>query len=184
MASMPSFVLVTGNLDKVAEAERILGFRPDHEPVDLPEIQSLDLSEVLDAKVREAYDRLGRPVVVEETGLYLDAMNGFPGPLVKWMLDAMGPEGIARSCRQMGDDGAEVRTALAFFDGRHMQVAEGVVRGRLAPEPRGEHGFGWDPVFMPETESRTYAELEPEAKDLLGHRGRAWKAFQDLFATS
>lgn len=179
--SFPPFILVTGNPDKVTEAERILGFRPRHEPLDLPEIQSLDLAEVLEAKVEEAYRRFGEPVVVEETGLYLDAMNGFPGPLVKWMLDAMGPEGIAATCSRLGNDGAEVRTALAYFDGERMQMAEGTVRGRLAPEPRGKNGFGWDPVFMPESEPKTYAELDPEEKDRFGHRGRAWVAFRNLF---
>lgn len=181
-----SFVLVTGNPNKAIEAERILGFRPTIESVDLPEIQGLDLHEVLRAKALEAHRRLNRPVVVEETGLELSSMNGFPGPLVKWMLDAMGAEGIARTAHGLGDPGVEAVCALAYVDanGSEPRMAEGRTRGTLVLEPRGQHGFGWDPVFVPEDGGGlTYAELEPEAKDRLGHRGRAWRAFAELLKT-
>ena len=183
MSRWPSFVLVTGNANKVLEAERIVGRSLRNVPLDLPEIQSLDLLEVLEAKAREAFSRLGEPVVVEETGLFLDAMNGFPGPLVKWMLEAVGPVGIARACHALGDRGAQARCALAFFDGRRLETAVGETRGELVTEPAGEHGFGWDPVFVPEHCELTYAQLTPEQKDRFGHRGRAWRAFADLMKT-
>ncbi|MEM9594821.1 MAG: non-canonical purine NTP pyrophosphatase [Acidobacteriota bacterium] len=173
-----AFVLVTGNANKAKEAERILGFRPDTEPVDLPELQSLDLQVVLDAKAKEAWSRLERPVVVEETAFYLDSMNGFPGPLVKWMLGAVGPEGLAHTALALGDPGATAVCALAYCDGGRLVSARGETRGHLVAEPRGGAGFGWDPVFVPEGHTRTYAELEPELKDTLGHRGRAWRAFR------
>ncbi len=94
--SLP-FVLVTGNAGKRREVERLIGGKIETLDVDLPEIQSDDLNEVLEAKGEEAWRRVGRPLVVEETGLELDALGGFPGPLVKWMLARVGPEGIART---------------------------------------------------------------------------------------
>lgn len=172
---MALFTLVTGNRDKLAEAESILGFRPDAYELDLPEIQSLDMVEVLREKGREAWRRLRRPVVVEDTGLELAALNGFPGPLVKWMLDAVGAAGIARTAHALGDPRATASTAILFQDGETAIIGEGRVDGRLAPEPRGEHGFGWDTVFMPRECRETYAELTPQAKDEIGHRGRAWR---------
>ena len=174
------FTLVTGNRHKLIEAERILGAKLEHEPLDLPEIQSLDLLEVLRAKGEEAWRRLKRPVVVEETGFDIDALGGFPGPLVKWMLEAAGAEGISRTAHGLGDPRATARCALLFMDGEIERVAEGETRGRLVLEPRGAGGFGWDPVFVPEGCTETYAELGADVKDRLGHRGRAWRRLRRM----
>ena len=169
------FTLVTGNRNKLLEAERILGFRPAAHELDLPEVQSLDLLAVLRDKGREAWRRLRRPVVVDETGLELAALNGFPGPLVKWMLEAVGAAGIARTAYALGDPRATARCALVFRNGETEIVAEGRIEGRLVPEPRGDLGFGWDPIFVPDERRETYAELAPGVKDEIGHRGRAWR---------
>jgi len=170
-----AFTLVTGNRNKLIEAERILGCRLSCEPLDLPEIQALDLLAVLRAKGEEASLRLQRPLIVEETGLELTAMAGFPGPLVKWMLAAVGAEGIARAAIAMGDDRVTARCALLLLEPEREVVAVGETRGRVALPPRGDHGFGWDPIFIPAGEDRTYAQLRPEDKDTLSHRGRAWR---------
>ena len=170
-------VLVTGNPGKLAEARRICGVGLEAVEVELPEIQSLDLYQVLRAKGREAFRRLSRPVVVEETGLELAALNGFPGPLVKWMLEAVGAEGIARTALVLGDTRAVARCALLYLDRRREVDAEGTTEGELVAAPRGDGGFGWDPVFLPAGESRTYGEMSPAEKDRLSHRARAWRAF-------
>ena len=172
------FTLVTGNANKLREAERILGVDLRSEAVDLPEIQSLDLEEVLREKGEEAWRRLGRPVVVEETGLELDAFGGFPGPLIKWMLQAVGAEGISRAALALGEARAVARCALLYRDAEQTVLAEGAVAGELVAVPRGEQGFGWDPVLVPDGESRTFAELDPDEKDRLGHRGQAWRALE------
>lgn len=175
MRSPRPFVLVTGNPGKLAESRRIVGFEIEAVALDLPEVQSLDMEEVVRAKGREAYRRLGRPVVVEETGLELSALNGFPGPLVKWMLEAVGAGGIARTAHALGDPRATARCLLLWVDGDETVLGEGVAPGELVPEPRGEAGFGWDPVFRPAGQELTYAELGDEVKDRVGHRGRAWR---------
>lgn len=171
----PSFVLVTGNPGKLAEAERILGTPVDSVGLDLPEIQSLDLREVLEAKAEEAWRRVGRALVVEEAGLELAALNGFPGPLVKWMLDAVGPEGLARTALALGEPRATARCLLLYTDGERRIVGEGVTPGTLVLPPRGERGFGWDPVFRPDGSELTFGELDGPAKDAVSHRGRAWR---------
>ncbi len=174
--SLSEIVLVTGNPDKLAETRRITGVEIEGLAIDLPEIQSLDLEQVVRAKAEEAWRRVGRPVVVEETGLELAALNGFPGPLVKWMLDAVGPEGIARTAHRLGDPRAVARCQLLVTDGERTLLAEGATEGVLVLPPRGADGFGWDPVFQPDGHDRTYAELGAEIKDRIGHRGRAWAA--------
>lgn len=178
MSALPtasSFVLVTGNANKRLEAERILGRPIETLAFDLPEIQSLDLLEVLEAKAETAWQRLRRPLVVEETGLELEALSGFPGPLVRWMLEAVGSEGIARTALALGPSGVVARCAVLYRDAERQVSGCGATRGRLVLPARGAAGFGWDPVFVPEGEERTYAELGQETKDRIGHRGRAWR---------
>lgn len=179
---------VTGNPDKLAEARRLWaeegeatsGVTFEGVPLDLPEIQSLDLREVLRGKGEEAWRRLGRPLVVEETGFEIDALGGFPGPLVKWMLEAMGAQGMARAALAVAESAgvpasAVARCTVLYRDGEREVVGEGEARGTLVLPPRGDGGFGWDPVFLPEGEIRTYGELSGEEKDRIGHRGKAWR---------
>ena len=180
---LPRFVLVTGNLHKLEEARRLLTGHVgvlEHAELDLPEPQSLDLRAVLEAKGDEAWRRLQRPLVVEETGLELPALNGFPGPLVKWMLQAVGPEGIARTALALGDSRATARCALLYRDEQRVVIAEGATSGTLVLPARGSAGFGWDPVFQPDHSEQTYGELPAGEKDRVGHRGRAWAELLNL----
>lgn len=171
-----SFTLVTGNRGKLEEARRMVGAELQAVEIDLPEIQSLSLEEVLAAKGEEAWRRLGRALVVEDTGLELEALGGFPGPLVRWMLEAVGPEGIARTAIALGDPRATARCGLVYRDAERNVFVEAVTVGTLVLPPRGDGGFGWDPIFLPEGGTATYGELQPEAKLAISHRGRAWQA--------
>jgi len=173
------YVLVTGNAGKLAEARRLAGAGLGAVEIDLPEIQSLDLQEVLRQKGEEAWRRLHRPLVVEEAGLDLAALGGFPGPLVKWMLEAAGAEVIARVGLALGEPRAVARAALYYRDAGRTLVAEGSTAGTLVLPARGGHGFGWDPVFRPDGCDRTFGELAGPEKDALSHRGKAWR---DLLA--
>lgn len=179
---LPAFVLVTGNPGKVAETRRILGREIESIDVELPEIQSLDLAEILQAKAAEAARHTdGRPFVVEETGLELAALNDFPGPLVKWMLEAIGADGIARVAIATGDPRVRARCRMLLRADGHDLVAEGVTEGTLVLPGRGGHGFGWDPVFLPDGETRTYGELDDDDKDRISHRGRAWRRLEAAY---
>ncbi|MGH9379352.1 MAG: non-canonical purine NTP pyrophosphatase [Thermoanaerobaculia bacterium] len=174
MTPPPRFTLVTGNPGKLAEARRLCPLPFDAFELDLPEIQSLSFAEVARAKADEAWRHLGRPLVVEEAGLELAAWNGFPGPLVKWMLEAAGAAGIARTALALSETRATARCLLLYRDAEREILAEGVTPGRIV-EPRGDCGFGWDPIFLPEGSNQTFAELTAEQKDTFSHRGRAWR---------
>jgi XTP/dITP diphosphohydrolase len=169
------FVLVTGNLGKIAEARLALGGDVETVLADLPEIQSLDYLEVVRAKAAEAWRQVGRPLIVEEAGLDLPALNGFPGPLVKWMLEAVGAEGLAQAAAYLGDINATARCFLLYKDGDQELIAEGRTDGTLIPHGRGTHGFGWDPVFLPDGGTHTFAELTGPEKGAVSHRGKAWR---------
>ena len=114
-------------------------------------------------------------MVVEETGLELESMNGFPGPLVKWMLEAIGPQGLAKSAAALGSSVAVARCMVLYRDAHEEILGEGSDRGRLVLPPRGSGGFGWDPVFESEGTKLTWAEAGDAAKDAHAHRGRAWR---------
>ncbi|HXU43982.1 MAG TPA: non-canonical purine NTP pyrophosphatase [Thermoanaerobaculia bacterium] len=178
------FVLVTGNPNKLAEARRLTGLDVDSVALDLPEVQSLSYEEVVRAKAAEAWRRvgpsLGRPLVVEEAGLGLAALNGFPGPLVKWMLEAAGAEAIARTALALGDPRATATCLLLWKDADHEILAVGNTDGTLVAPGRGANGFGFDPVFSPGDTGLTYGELADAEKDATSHRGRAWRALLKL----
>jgi len=176
--------LVTGNSGKLAEARRLCGLELQAADIDLPEIQSLDIREILHAKAMAAFQRLRQPLVVDETALELAALNGFPGVLVKWMLDAVGADGIARTAMSLGDSRATARCALLYYTGERKVFAEGVTHGQLVLPPRGDAGFGWDPIFRPDDHHQTYAEISGTEKDRISHRGRAWRSLTDLLTQS
>lgn len=170
----PLPVFVTSRAEKAQEAERI-GFALERLDLDLPEPQSLDPSEVAAIKVRAAFDRLQRPVLVEDSGLEVLAWGGFPGALVKWLEKSAGLESIARMLDPFPDRRARAVCSVACFDGTRVVAARGVTEGSISTAPRGSGGFGWDSIFVPQGSVGTYAEMNPEEKDRVSHRGRAWR---------
>lgn len=181
---LDDLVFVTSNLNKVREAEAVLGRGLDHHALDLPEIQSLDLAEVVRGKAAAAWERIGRPVLVEDTALELAGLGGFPGPLVRWLLISVGPGGIGRIAQCFDDSRATARCLLCATDGRVEVLGEGVVEGRIAARPRGGLGFGWDSVFVPdEPGGQTYGEMADEEKNRISHRRKAFEALKSALSS-
>jgi non-canonical purine NTP pyrophosphatase (RdgB/HAM1 family) len=181
---LADLVFVTSNLGKLREAEEVLGRKLEHRALDLVEIQSLSLEEVVRGKARAAYVRLRSPVLVEDTALELAGMGGFPGPLVRWLLASVGPSGICRLAHAFADPRATVRCMVCATDGSEEVVGVGVVRGVIGEEPRGRRGFGWDSAFVPEgAAGRTYGELEETEKNAISHRRKALEALRGALAS-
>jgi XTP/dITP diphosphohydrolase len=135
------------------------------------------------AKARDAFRASGLPSVADDSGLEVDALNGMPGVLsARWSGRHGDDSGnTALLLAQMGDvpderRGAAFVSACALVSSAGETVVRGVWPGSIVPEPRGDGGFGYDPVFMPSGSSRTAAELTPEEKDAVSHRGRALAA--------
>ncbi|MCA1838650.1 MAG: RdgB/HAM1 family non-canonical purine NTP pyrophosphatase [Actinobacteria bacterium] len=172
-------LFVTSNPNKAREAAEILGVEMRSVGLDLPELQALDVAQVAVAKAAAARATLGdpdSPVLVEDSGLVIDAWNGLPGALTKWFLRSVGNEGLVKMLS--GEENRSARAvcavAIALADGS-VHVFVGEVEGNVAPEPRGSGGFGWDPIFVPEGYTETYAELGPR-KHEVSHRARALAA--------
>lgn len=158
------FTFVTGNPSKAEQLGWHLHLEnpPAHAKVDAEEIQSLDLAKVVEHKVRSAYQLLGSPVLVEDISLCFTALGMLPGPLIKWFLQELGNDGLARLVDAYPDRNAVATVAFAYFDGQEVQQFYGETLGSIATEPRGEQGFGWDPVFIPQGSALTWAEMSKE----------------------
>jgi len=173
------WVFVTSNLNKVREAERILGFALQHEAVELDELQAETVSAVALAKAQAAFQRLGRPVIVEDAGIELVALGGFPGPFIKYWERLGGLPSICRTADGLGDRRARAVCALGICAEAGAQVVVGAIDGTVAAAPRGQNGFGWDAIFIPEGEERTFGEMTADEKDARSHRRRAWQRLRE-----
>ncbi len=171
---------VTGNLNKVKEAQMILGLTLDQIDIALEEIQTCDVETAVNHKVREAYLKLDKPVLVEDSGLVFLAWNGLPGALVKWFEQTVGLEGMARMLDPFPNREAIAQCFVGLGDGAQFIIGKGEVRGTIAESPRGKNGFGWDTLFIPEGHDRTFAEMSAEEKNEISHRKRAFEDVKRL----
>lgn len=168
------YKFVTGNPNKVREASEILGLALESVQVEgLFEIQSPDIDVVVRHKAEQAHSILQCPVMVEDSGLVFHAWNGLPGALVKWFEETVGCEGMLQMASGFDDRGATAICCFAIYDGKDMKIARGEVNGTLSNSIRGENGFGWDVIFIPEGHEQTYGEMSPMEKNAISHRKRA-----------
>ncbi len=177
-------LFVSGNAGNAGEVAAILGAAVERLDLDLPEIQALAVDEVARHKAESAFARAGRPVIVEDTGLYLDALGGLPGALVRWFLATIGPAGICGLLPLGADRVARARTAVAYCDGGGVEVFVGETRGAIVAVPAGEGGFGWDPIFRPDGASGTFAEMDAAEKDAFSMRRQALERLRERLGPS
>ncbi len=171
---------ITGNKNKFAEAKSILG---DVEMLDieLPEIQEIDPKKIIEAKLMSAREHKKGDFIVEDTSLSFECLKGLPGPFIKWFMQTMGREGLAVLCESMGNTSAEARCIVGYSQSSEIQFFEGVVKGKVV-RPRGDSQFGFDPIFEPEGQKKTFAEMGPEEKNQISHRRLALNKLKDFLA--
>ncbi|MGD0079506.1 MAG: RdgB/HAM1 family non-canonical purine NTP pyrophosphatase [Methanoregula sp.] len=173
--------MVTSNEGKAKEVAAFFGGLVEvaHVALAIPEHHSDDVGEIARGKAQYAYERLKTPILVDDTGLFIDALSGFPGPYAAYALHSIGNTGILKLMEWKTDRTARFITAIAFADERGVQVFKGTIEGRITHAPRGTGGFGYDPIF--EVGRKTLAELPIEEKSTMSHRARALAAFHDWF---
>ncbi len=168
---------MTGNPNKAREVaayfEGVL--EVEHVPLDCPEFRDDDVGEIARGKAEFAYRTLARPLIVDDTALSIDALRGFPGPYAAYVQKTLGNEGIVKLMEGVTDRSAHFETAIAFADERGIRVFRGILPGTIVT-PRGEEGFGYDPIFA--YEGQTLAEMPLAAKSRVSHRARALEAFR------
>jgi len=144
------------------------------------EIQAEDLSKIASFAAEQAVDETGmKDVVAEDAGFFVDALNGFPGPYSSYVYRKLGVDGILRLLREGDRRDASFSCVVAYCSRSHGAVwFEGAVKGKVSSTPRGQHGFGFDPIFIPnQGEGRTFAEMGIDEKNRFSHRAMAFSKF-------
>ncbi len=159
---MKNVAFVTGNINKVREAERILGVALEHVHIDLDELQGLDPIGIADHKVHQAWDKIGKPLFVLDQSLYIKCLNDFPGPLIKWFWESVTLLKICKIAETFNDYEIRTEIIITYYDGIEVRHFRGEVFGTIPSEPRGDKGWGWDPIFIPSGHEKTYGEMTVE----------------------
>ena len=171
-----NILFASSNIHKYEEAKKILdkfGIKLEFFQTDLMEIQSDSLSEIALKKVLDAYGKCKKPVIVEDDGLFINSLSGFPGPFSSYVFKTIGNNGILKLIGS--NRSAQFRAVIAFCDSNKKPVFfESNVFGEISKNIQGK-GWGYDPIFVPENQNKTYAELAEKNK--LSHRYQSLKKF-------
>jgi XTP/dITP diphosphohydrolase len=173
--------MVTSNLNKAREVAEFFGGVLDvtHVPLEIPELRSGDVEVISRQKAQYAYNQLHTPLIVDDTSFSIDALKGFPGPYAAYVLDSIGNDGILKLMKEVENRNAHFTTVIAFADEYGIRLFSGTIHGRIITVPRGNEGFGYDPIF--EVEGQTLAELSLAEKSRISHRALALTAFRRWF---
>ena len=179
----------TGNIHKFNEARSILT------ELDIAvgmlrlkdiEIQSDSLMEIAQASAREVFKLFGLPIIVEDAGLFIDALNGFPGPYAAYAYKTIGNKGLLKLMQNAENRKAWFQSAIAYCNSatKAPVVFEGEATGQITNEERvgkGKSGFGFDPIFQPSGSIKTFAEMTLEEKNVFSHRAKAVRRFAEWY---
>jgi non-canonical purine NTP pyrophosphatase (RdgB/HAM1 family) len=177
---MEQITFITGNPTKAEQLSRHLNIPVAHKKLDLPEIQSLDPRQIVEHKAKEAYKQVYTPVLVEDTSLTFSALGKLPGPLIKWFLQELNNDGLCNLLQAEMDRSARASVLFGYYDGKNFEVFDGEILGSIANIPRGEKGFGWDPIFIPEGYTKTWGEMNMEEQDTTSMRRIALRKLENF----
>lgn len=169
---------VTGNEHKFREAEKIANnydIEIEHRDLEYVEIQADNLEDIVKPGIQQACNLINSPCFIEDAGLFIESLNGFPGPYSSYVYKTIGNEGVLNILKDVEDRRAEFRSAVGYCEpSSDPEIFIGKIRGTISKEIRGSKGFGYDPIFIPERgEGNTFAEISAEMKNYLSHRGEA-----------
>jgi len=181
----------TGNINKFNEARSILsgyGFAVVMLRVKGDEVQSDSLKEIAQTSVVNAFKRSRLPIFVEDAGLFIDALTGFPGPYAAYVYKTIHNSGILKLMQNMTDRHAKFQSVIAYCDQTLYEPAcfEGESSGEITQterKPQGKSAFGFDPIFQPKGSDKTFAEMTIQEKNGYSHRAMAIRKFAEWYKT-
>ncbi len=180
---MKDLYFVTSNEDKVKEAKKILdNYKIKQKKLDYPEIQA-KIEEVAKEGAKWSYEEINTPLFVEDSGLFIKTLNGFPGPFSSFVFEKLGNRKIMDLMNKETNRKAFFKSVIAYTNGKEIKLFEGKVRGSISEKIRGKHGFGFDPVFIPEEKSKTFGEMIREEKNKYSHRRKVLSNFSKYLDT-
>lgn len=178
---MQELYFITGNKGKFEDAKATIP-KLEQLDIDLPEIQAVDPHVIVKAKLLEALQHKKGEFVVEDTSLYLECLPGLPGPLIKWFIKTIGSQGVFELAQKYGNMKAKAKTIVGYAKSREeLYFFEGEINGILvSPQHKSVYGFGWDPMFQPDGETQTFAQMPPERKRAISMRALAFTKFKEF----
>ncbi|BCS91201.1 MAG: non-canonical purine NTP pyrophosphatase [Candidatus Micrarchaeota archaeon] len=150
-------------------------------PDDKIELQADTLEEVARYAAEQAYSKHNKPVIVDDSGLFIDALNGFPGVYTSYVKKTIDSKGILRLMDGVSNRAAYFKTVIAYADSDRIELFEGIVRGMIADSVHSGRDFGFDNIFIPEGYNKTFSELSIEEKNSISHRARAFNSFLSFY---
>ena len=180
---------VTMNVHKFNEARRVLAeysIATAMLKIKASENQDDNIENIAKASALDAAKRSHLPVIVEDAGLFIDALNGFPGPYSNYVYRTIGKESMLKLLQNYEDRTARFRSVVVFcYHGEILKCFQGIVEGKIAEEIRGRSGFGFDPIFEPsDVLEQTFGEMSDEEKNKISHRARAIREFAKWYKQS
>ena len=175
---------ITGNEHKVIEAENIFkNFDIELEHIDLGYCEPQGtLEDVAKFGAKYAWRKLNKSVIVEDAGLFIKSLNGFPGVYSSYVQDTLGNKAILKLMNGIDDRYAEFRSVIGYCAPKsEPKVFLGRVKGQIALEEKGNLGFAFDPLFYVEEEGKTFGELTTEEKNQFSHRKNSLQQFIDWY---
>ncbi len=158
---MGMLIFATSNRHKFEEAESVLkafNINIKHANVSFPEIRAEECDKIAASTAEIAFKQLREHLIVEDSGLFIEALNGFPGTFSSWVFKKIGVKGLLKLLEGEKNRKAAFVSAVAFTDGKKTETFVGRADGKIAGEMLGENGFGFDPVFIPAGRTKTFAE--------------------------
>ena len=169
----------SSNHNKFLEVEKILNefeINVGFYKYSLQEIQSNSLEKIASRKIDDAFTKCKKPVIIEDDGLYINSLKGFPGPYSSYVFETIGNNGIIELLNTKRD--ASFYSIIAYCDSNKKKLFKGKIDGKISKKIKG-HGWGYDPIFIPTGKTQTFAEIKDKNK--ISHRFKALKKFANWF---
>lgn len=179
----------TGNFHKFNEALRVFAkfkIATAMIRVEAVEIQDNDIENIAKASAMDALEKTGLPLIVEDAGLFIEALNGFPGPYSSYVYQTLETKGILRLMEKIEKRDATFHSVVAFCSPQEtLRTFHGEVKGKISIQERGSHGFGFDPIFEPSNDDyhKTFAEMSIQEKNKFSHRAKALQEFAKWYVS-
>ncbi len=184
---MKALYFVTSNKGKLHEAQErfsSLGITIVQKDIGYPELQATTLEEVARFGVTNVQQQLTHPFILEDAGIFIHALHGFPGVYSSYVYHTIGLQGILRLLKGVPEKkrGATFRSVFAYA-APHAQphFFTGECQGSIAMDEQGNEGFGYDPIFIPQGDTRTFAQMDTREKNQFSHRGKSLEKLLDFF---
>ncbi len=170
---------VSSNSHKYKEAKSILdsfGIKLGFLKLNLEEIQSNSLKEIAEKKAKDAFSKCKKPLIIEDDGMFIDSLNGFPGPYSSYVFKTIGNKGILKLVPSKRK--AKFVSIITYCDKKTLESFDAKIDGTISKSQKGK-GWGYDPIFVPKNSRKTFAEID--GKNELSHRFKALKKFSNWY---